>query len=629
MAAPSSSLRPYRALIMLGGMVLATATLYWAQKILIPLALAALLAFVLNPLVAVVQRRGLGRVPSVILIACLSFLLLGGMGFGLTLQVKRLAADFPKYKENVAKKVAGLREVGQGRWLQDLEEMLKESESEPKGEKTPKGSPEEPLAVRMQPASAFTFDRVAAPTVEFLATAGLVVVLVIFMLIQREELRNRLIQLIGQGRLIHTTRAFEEAARGLSRFLLMQFLVNAGFGLTLGLGLFLIGVPYPLLWAILAATLRFVPYVGTWLAVGLLLLFSVAVTPTWTLPLLVLAFVVALELSTVYVVEPLLFGHSTGVSPIALVVAAAFWTWLWGPIGLVLSTPLTACLVVLGRYVPRLEFLGVLLGAKSVMDPEFTYYQRLLARDQDEATDVVNMHLRTHPPETVYDAVLVPALVLAKRDRDSGELSPDDERFIFQVTRAILDDLEFAPPISAGSVVAAPEASAEPPDQKVLVLACPACDEADELALKMLRRLLDPDRYQTEVLSGQDDRNSGHFADLGESPDVVCVGALPPGGVGSGSLPLQAPAGLVPPSEDRRHPLGAAGQRGTEEGGTAGRRRRPGGDQPPGGTNPGRAPGFQPGSRPRRGDRRVVSGRTFSSPSCFFFISRSRGDSVG
>lgn len=531
MTAPSSSLRPYRSLIMLGGIVLVTATLYWAQKILIPLALAVLLAFVLNPVVTVVQRRWLPRVPSVILVACLSFLLLGGIGFGLTLQVKRLADELPTYKENVAKKVAGLREVGQGRWLQDIEEMLKESDSELTAERTNKGSPEDPLAVVMQPASAFTFERVAAPTVEFLATAGLVVVLVVFMLIQREELRNRLIQLIGQGRLIHTTRAFEEAARGLSRFLLMQLVINASFGLTLGVGLYLIGVPYPLLWGILSTTLRFVPYVGTWLAVGLILLFSVAVTPTWTLPLLVLALVVVLELATMYVVEPLLFGHSTGVSPIALVVAAAFWMWLWGPIGLVLSTPLTACLLVFGRYVPRLEFLDVLLGAKSVMDPEFTYYQRLLARDQDEATDVVNAYLRAHSPETVYDEVLVPALVLAKRDRDSGELSPEDERFIFKVTRAILEDLEFTPPIPADSIEATPEASAEPPDKKILVLACPACDETDELALKMFRRLLDPDRYQTEVLSGQDDRSGGDFADLGESPEVVCVAALPPGGL--------------------------------------------------------------------------------------------------
>jgi len=344
---------------MLGGIVLATATLYWAQKVLIPLALAVLLAFVLNPVVTVVQRRGLGRVPSVILVACLSFLLLGGIGLALTLQVKRLVAELPQYRENVVQKVAGLREVGQGRWLQDIEEMLKEpSEGDSKPEKTNTGSAAEPFVVRMEPVSAFTFERVAAPTAEFLATTGLVVVLVVFMLIQREELRNRVIQLIGQGRLIHTTRAFDEAARSLSRFLLMQLLVNAGFGVTLGLGLFLIGVPYPLLWGILAGTLRFVPYVGTWLAIGLILVFSVAVTPTWTLPLLVLAFLVVLEVSTAYIVEPLLFGHSTGVSPIALVVAAAFWTGLWGPIGLVLPTPLTACLVVLGRYRPRLEFLG-------------------------------------------------------------------------------------------------------------------------------------------------------------------------------------------------------------------------------------------------------------------------------
>jgi predicted PurR-regulated permease PerM len=531
MAASSSPLRPYQPVIMLGGIVLATATLYWAQKILIPVALAVLLTFVLNPIVAVVQRRGLPRVLSVILIACLSFLLLGGIGFGLTLQLKWLAVELPNYKENVAKKLCDMREVGHGRWLLDLEEMLIEPEIDPKAEKPTKAGPDEPLTVRVQPANAFALDRVAAPTAEFLATACLVVVLVVFMLIQREELRNRLVQLIGPGRLIHTTRAFEEAARSLSRFLLMQFVVNAGFGLILGLGLFCLEMPYPLLWGILAATLRFVPFVGTWLATGLILLFSVAVTPDWTLPVLVLTFVVVLELSTAYLIEPWLFGHSTGVSPIALVVAAAFWLWLWGPIGLVLSTPLTACLVVLGRHVPRLEFLGVLLGAKSVMDPEFTYYQRLLARDQDEATDVVNVYLRTHPPETLFDAVLVPALVLAKRDRDSGELSPDDERFIFKATRDILDDLDLAPPATAGSVEPTADLPAEPPRQKILVLACPACDEADELALRMLRQLLDLDRYQIKVLSGQDDRSDGHFKELGENPAVIFVGVLPPGGL--------------------------------------------------------------------------------------------------
>lgn len=532
MAAPPSPLRPYRSLIMLAGIVLVTATLYWAQTVLIPLALAALLAFALNPVVALVQRRGLARVPSVILITCLSFLLLGGIGFGLALEVRRLVADLPKYKENVAKKVAGLREMGRGRWLQDLEEMLQEIPAgDLPGDKTVPGSPDEPRAVRAQPTSAFSLGWVAAPAAEFLTTAGLVVVLVVFMLVEREELRNRLIQLIGQGRLIRTTRAFEEAARGLNRFLLMQFVVNASFGLTLGLGLFLIGVPYVLLWGILSATLRFVPYVGTWLSVGLILLFSVAVSPTLTLPLLVLVFLVVLELTTAYVIEPLLFGHSTGVSPIALVMAAAFWTWLWGPIGLVLSTPLTACLLVFGRYVPHLEFLGVLLGANSAMDAEFAYYQRLLARDQDEAIDVVNAYVRAHPPETVFDEVLVPALVLTKRDRDSGELSPDNERFVFDVTRAILDDLELAPPVPADSVAATAAAPAQPSGRKTLVLACPACDEADELALTMLRRLLDPERFQIDVLSGQEARGDSHFAERGASPAVVCIGALPPGGL--------------------------------------------------------------------------------------------------
>jgi hypothetical protein len=228
--------------------------------------------------------------------------------------------------------------------------------------------------------------------------------------------------------------------------------------------------------------------------------------------------------------------------------------------------------VVLGRYVPCLEFLGVLLGAKSVMDPEFTYYQRLLARDQDEATDLINEYLRTHTPEKVCDAVLVPALILAKRDRDSGELNADDERFIFQVTKAILDDLELAPPVVAGSVETTPKVLADQPGQKVLVLACPACDEADELALKMLRRLLDPDKYQTEVISGQDDRGGGHFADHGENPNVICVVALPPGGLAQarylckrlrGSFPKQKIIvirwGLQDNAGQRREELLAAG----------------------------------------------------------------------
>ena len=251
---------------------------------------------------------------------------------------------------------------------------------------------------------------------------------------------------------------------------------------------------------------------------------------TWTLPLLLLGFVVLLELSTAYIVEPLLFGHSTGVlANRTPVVAAAFWAWLWGPDWTCLvhaadGVPGGVGTLCPAPRIPR-RAAGVQIGHGSRV--HLLFASVLLARDQDEATDVVNSYVRTHPPETLYDAVLLPALVLAKRDRNSGELSPDDERFIFHVTRAILDDLEFVPPIPTESA----EAVTEPRAQKILVLACPACDEADELALRMFRRLLDPNAYQTEVLSGQDDRSGGHFADLGEKPDVICIGALPPGGL--------------------------------------------------------------------------------------------------
>jgi len=442
MATTSSPASSYRPLVVLGSLVLVTASLYFAQRVLIPLALACLLAFILTPVEDALRRLGLGRVPSVLLVVVLALLLLGGIGLALTLQVKKLATDLPQYKDNIARKIAGLREVGQGTFLEDLQDLVKEvTEAGAPADATKEGSRTEVRLVREQSSGVATLEKLAGPAVEFLANAGLVVVLVVFMLIRREDLRNRLVRLVAHGRLIMTTRAFEEGARRLSRFLLMQLVINASFGAVLGVGLALLGVRYPLLWGILAAVLRFLPYVGSLLTTVLLLVFTVAASTTWARPLEVFALLVVLELATANAVEPLLFGHSTGVSPIALLAAAAFWTWLWGPIGLVLSTPITACLVVLGRYVPHLEFLGVLLGDEPALDPQVNYYQRLLARDQDEATDLVEEFVQRQDPETVFDAVLAPALVLAKHDRESGALSADDEQFIVQVTRDIVEDL--------------------------------------------------------------------------------------------------------------------------------------------------------------------------------------------
>ncbi|HEV3255433.1 MAG TPA: AI-2E family transporter [Gemmataceae bacterium] len=530
MAATASPVNSYRPLVVLGGIVLVTASLYLAQKILIPLSLAVLLAFILSPVVDVLQRRGLWRVPSVLVVVSLSFLLLGGIGLGLTLQLKSLAADLPRYQKNIAQKIAGLREVGQGTLLQDLQDMVKGITDGLSNEDQSKEG--EPPVVRLESSRLPGFERAAGQAAEFLASAGLVVVLLVFMLIRREDLRNRLVRLVAHGRLVTTTRAFEEGARRLSRFLLMQLVINASFGLALGLGLFVIGVPYPLLWGILATTLRFLPYVGSLLTMVPLVLFGVAVFPTWTQPILVLALLVVLEVSTANVVEPLLFGHSTGVAPIALLAAAAFWTWLWGPIGLVLSTPLTACLVVLGRFVPHLEFLGVLLGDDPALDPEVTYYQRLLARDQDEATDLVEEFLQTHPREAVYDQVLAPALVLAKRDRESGALTPADEQFIVQVTRDIMDDLVMPQqqhPLDTAETT--PTEATEPARAKVPVFGCPARDQEDELALHMFGHLLAPSGCQVEVLSAQMLTGEVVSRVQKERPAIVCIAALPPGGL--------------------------------------------------------------------------------------------------
>jgi predicted PurR-regulated permease PerM len=520
-------------LILLGGIVLVTASLYFAQKVLIPLALAVLLAFVLAPLVELLQRRGFWRIPSVLLVVLLALLLVGGVGLGLALQIKQLAGDLPQYKDNIAHKIAGLRDVGQGTVLQDLQEMVKEiTEGTPKGGRAPEGRGPEPPVVRLESSNVSVYEQAAGQAVEFLASAGLVVILVTFMLIRREDLRNRLVRLVSHGRLIITTRAFEEGARRLSRFLFMQFVINAGFGLVLGLSLWAIGLPYPLLWGILAATLRFVPYVGSLFTTVLILVFSVAVFPTWTLSLVILGLLLLLELGTANVVEPLLFGHSTGLSPIALLAAAAFWTWLWGPIGLVLSTPLTACLVVLGQYVPHLEFLGVLLGDEPALDPEVNYYQRLLARDQDEATDLVEEFLQTQGKERVYDAVLSPALVLAKRDRESGALAPEDEQFVVQVTRDILEDLVSPHQEEAADTDQRPpfEPSAST-QSKVVVFGCPARDEADEVTLHMFRQLLEPTGCQMAVLSAKTLAAEVVARVRKEGPAIVCIAALPPGGL--------------------------------------------------------------------------------------------------
>ena len=404
----------------LASFVLVIACLYWGRVVLIPVALAILLTFLLNPVVSMLQRLGLGRTPPVILTVVLAFVVLGGIGWAVTGQLTTLANELPQYTSNLKHKIADLRGASQGGIVEKLERTVGELLDELHKTDSPRqGSPlaqdtEKPVLVAVQAPSVLW----QLPTLfEPLATAGLVLVLVIFMLLKHADLRNRLIALAGYGQMTLATKALDEAGQRISRYLLMQSLINGSYGVAVGLGLFLIGVPYAVLWGFLAAALRFIPYVGPAVSALLPTALSLAVFPGWGQPLMVVGLIVLLELASNMVMEPLLYGQSAGVSAVALLVAIAFWTWLWGPVGLLLATPLTVCLGVLGKYVPQLKFVEVLIGEEAPLETHTSYYQRLIAKDDDEAAELVDEYLQTHTLDEVYDDLLLPALTSAKQDR--------------------------------------------------------------------------------------------------------------------------------------------------------------------------------------------------------------------
>jgi predicted PurR-regulated permease PerM len=540
-----------RALIVLASTVVGVVVvscLYWAQKVFIPVALAVFLTFLLAPLVGFLQRHRLGRAPSVILVVLLAALALGGVVWLVTAEVRGLVAELPKYSENIQAKVRSLREMSEGAGTDRFQKMIRDVtgawKSRPAGPEGGEGdgqavpaavTPDKPPAVVMQPDSPAWLGRLPdllAPLAELLGPLGLTLVLVVFMLLKREDLRNRLIRLVGHGRITVTTKAVDDAGQRISRFLRMQFIINLSFGLAMTAGLLAIQVPHAFLWGFLATLLRYVPYLGSTITSVVLITVSMAVFPGWLQPLLVVALIVALELTAANVMEPWLFSQSMGVSAVALLVAAAFWAFLWGPVGLVLSSPLTVCLVVLGKYVPQLEFLDVLLGDEPPLDGDVTYYQRLLARDQDEAAQLVLAQAKASPPEQVYDTLLLPALNYVKRDRERDELTEADEQFVLRATREIVEDLGERQAAAADAAGAeTPAAAGAGPPRKTRVLGCPGHDEADALALEMLRQLLDPARWEMEIMSAEVLSAELVAVAAEKEPALVFIGALPPGGL--------------------------------------------------------------------------------------------------
>jgi predicted PurR-regulated permease PerM len=524
--------------IRFAGCVLVVGVLYWAQAVFVPVALAVLITFVLSPPVTFLQRL-IGRVPAVLVVVALVFTVLGLAGWGVATQMSSLARDLPHYRTNIRQKISDIRGAGRGGSVEQVEQTVKDIQTQI-ASPAPKGTVHQPVIVQPQQVSTlWDFPSWLGPAIAPLSTAGFVIVLVIFMLVEREDLRGRVIGLVGHGHLAVTTKAFDEAGSRVSRQLLMQTVVNVAYGVAIGAGLWWIGVPYSLLWAALGAALRFIPYLGPIAAAAGPILISLAALAGWTRPLEVVGLFVVVELFTNLVLETVLYAGAAGVSQVALLVAVAAWTWLWGSMGLLLATPLTVCLVVLGKHFPGLEFLSTLMADAPALSPDASYYQRLLARDQGEAADIIQRHVASQPAETVYDALMLPALTYAERDRFEGRLSGDEEQAVSDETRELLADLESllrgarAPaggetetderPSTAGA-----SSDELPPAVPVEVLGYPANGPSDAIALQMLAQLLDSDSIRLNPTSVRP--LSSEVIDLVRTRSVrlVCIADLPP-----------------------------------------------------------------------------------------------------
>jgi predicted PurR-regulated permease PerM len=438
-------------------MTIAVAALYLGREVLIPFALALLLSFLLAPPVSWLEKLRLGRIPSVLLVLALAFSISGVIGWlGMT-QLAEIVTKVPQYQDNLHRKIEAMRSPAGPALskavasIQQLSGELSSVDARSEGPsgagKASRSSPSgsrgsvEVQVVNRPPGLVASASYFGWSLVHLLGFTAVVFIFTLFMLVQRGDLRNRFIQLVGTGHLNVMTTALDDAARGVSRSLLTQLIVNGTFGTLLGLGFFAIGVPNALFWGVLGALLRFIPYVGTLIAGLCPFALALAVFEGWVRPLLTLGLFAGVELAMSTAIEPWLYGAHTGVSSLAILVSAAFWTLLWGPVGLVLSTPLTVCLLVLGRYVPPLEFLSVLLGGKVDLPPEASYYQRLLAMDDDEAQEIAENYLKGKTVGELYDQLLIPALFLAEQDRHQNVLDEAREKFIYRSTKLLIEDL--------------------------------------------------------------------------------------------------------------------------------------------------------------------------------------------
>jgi predicted PurR-regulated permease PerM len=542
--AKSGNATPSSHLLTLIAVVVVIAGLYFGRQVLIPLSLAVVLAFLFSPLVDLLQRFRFGRVPAVLIVLLLAFSLLGSIGWVVAGQLVDIVDQIPSYKSNIHEKIQSLRVPNNSRLksatstVSELQAELSAASQLEQGKKTAATLHGRPVAVQVSqpPSNAPEYLRaIVGPLTGVLEMSAMVIVFMLFILIKREDLRNRLIRLAGQDQLTVVTQALDDASQRLSRYLLFQFVVNTTYGVMFGIGVYLLRIPHPLLWGVLSGLLRFVPYIGTPIAAAFPIAMALAVFPGWHQAIFVFSIFVGLELITANLVEPWLYGAHTGISSLAILVAAVFWATLWGPVGLILSTPLAVCLILMGRYVPQLGFLEVLLGDEAVLPVEAHFYQRLLAFDENEARDIAEAYLKEKPIGSFYDSVLIPSLALAEQDRHVDSLEARTASFVTQSARELIDELGERNSVGQGAeeLVLFHREKSDGQEPKydalrgVTIVCIPAGDEADELVAMMAEQLLQ--RLGCEVQRLPIASSANVIDPIATySPQVAFVSALPP-----------------------------------------------------------------------------------------------------
>lgn len=560
---PGSALRPRAGglsaepLIILA---LVLAGLYFARVVLVPLAIALSLNFLLSPAVTQIERLRIRRIPAVLLVIAMSFALAWGVGWIVTRQVISVINDLPNYQQNIQQKITSLHAPTGGplgRAFKSIQEIGSEisnatnptppQQTEPpartrreREQQRLEQQSKEPVPVRVirpAPTTGQYLQQYARPLLEPVGVLVMILIFTFYMLVKHENLRNRLLLLAGRGRISLMTQAMNEAAARISRYLVMNVLMNAAYGLVFGISLSLLGIPNATLWGALMGILRMIPYAGTMAAGISTIAFALAVFPGWWHALWVALLFAGLELTVANFIEPHVYGRRTGISAFALIVMAVVWTLLWGWPGLIVSTPLTVCLIVMGRYIPQLSFLDILLGEDAELSPEAHYYERLLAMDQPEAHEIALAYLERHTLLELYDRVVLPALILSEQDRHKGVLDNVRGPWLYQSVTELIAEFtdyqrEHGDEEQEEETAGGRKHSEEGPGERAAairpVVCVPAEDEVDEIAATMLAQLLEQRGHGTMLLHSAS-LTPEILSRLAQEPETaVCVSAVPP-----------------------------------------------------------------------------------------------------